>query len=408
MVSWSLILGLYFFSGIEYSQNISSNTIIYVSVSLITYIVSFYYGTIINSRIIRRNILTSKELRINTKVLFIPAMIGSFIWIIEIYRLNEVLFGQRIENFRISLLGVLGYIFLSISLVIWLLELTYSLRYGSYIRFHGIVSAIIFLIPSVITAGRQSILIIIVSSTIIMLYSLRFKIPYNIRRSFKIVIVCLIAMITIYLIYISDVRSGVSNKIALFEYILGSTTSQDTINFANLFGPFKDLIMEGLYYYSHELPMFEVFFREYDGPKFLGFFQFHYIGRRLPISWGLNYDNAWYYIDLMSERNDLYSHVWRTALSSIIVDFGRIGAQIYISILGILSGRVYNNYNKSETSYNFVLLAIICTGVIFSIQYSPFNETGWAYPLFWILLLPLMQRFKIIRIRGNNVTLGNN
>jgi hypothetical protein len=140
--------------------------------------------------------------------------------------------------------------------------------------------------------------------------------------------------------------------------------------------------------------MFEVFFNNYDGSLFFGMYQLHYISRRLPEFMNLNYDYASVFLDAMSNEFGLYSHVWRTAIAAFIIDFGRVGAVVLSAILGNIVGYKKKVFDNSNSIYDFLFLVILCVGAAFSIQYSPFNETAWAYPLFWLMIIPIIEKLR--------------
>ena len=92
--------------------------------------------------------------------------------------------------------------------------------------------------------------------------------------------------------------------------------------------------------------MFEVFFKNYDGPMFFGMSQLHYISRRLPDSLGLNVNVAQLYLDNIGDRLGLSSHLWRTVIASFVIDFGRGGAVFFTALLGFLVGRKKRIFRK--------------------------------------------------------------
>lgn len=401
-MAWGLIIGLYYTSGIEYNQKPTFNSLMYIILSLIIFTISYYLGKNTKIRHFHKNIVMSSsrnsnqfiESKINIRFYFILALIGIFLWLLDVIRLNNIILGFRIENFNISIVGAIGSILLNISLVVWLYQLIYTIRNNKKLGVMSLVSAVIYISFALVTAGRQAILIFFISSFIVLIYSLNLNNLYRYKNKIFISLSIAISIIFIYLINISISRSEVSNKVALFEYILNSSTSAQTLEFVNKFGIISDVILDIIYYYSQEVPMFDLFFNEYSGQKFWGIFQLHYVGRRLPY-FMINYDRLSAHINLIAYNANVVPVYWTTALSAFIIDFGRVGALFFISLLGVICGKVHKNFIRNNSTYNLMLLTMVCVGAAFSIQYSPFSEISWAYPLYWLLLTKNVPKIKL-------------
>ena len=141
----------------------------------------------------------------------------------------------------------------------------------------------------------------------------------------------------VYTTLISASRTAVSNKIDLFNYMYKSSVSEETVTILDKLGPFRTIIMEILFYYSHELSMFEILFSKYDGPLFWGMSQLSLIARNIPAGGGKTIsDVLWTYYDSVSDQAGVYAHVWRSAAGNCLVDFGIVGGLIFCLILGLL------------------------------------------------------------------------
>ena len=391
IASWGLIIGLYNFSGIIYNVDIELSTALYIAFNLLVFVIFYSIGKIMNNGDKSRNSEIYYMQRLNTKLYIKIALLGILMWLFDIYRLNSVAFGFRIEDLSISLIGAIGNMLLPLSLIIWLYELAFGIRFDKKLPSRAYLAATIFVVPSFVTAGRQPIIIICLSSVITLLYSLNQNKEYKYRRGIKNTLTLTIPLFISYLVLISNGRAGVSDKQVLFEYLFNSYTSTETINFVDAFGRFKDTILEGLYYYSHEIPMFGVLFKNYYfSPMFVT--QFPYISRRLPSFLNLDINIVEVYLSTLYSRSGLSSHVWRTIIGSSIIDFGRIGGIFFIGILGFLTGIKKGIFRKKNSIHELIFQSVICTGIFFSIQFSPFVETAWAFPLFWLIIIPSIEK----------------
>jgi oligosaccharide repeat unit polymerase len=386
LISWGFIFGLYYTSGIKYKFSLNYLTSAYIFLILILFLIFYFFG--INLKINKNRIDTiNYRKKIWTLLYFILSIFGIILWIFDVLRLNNINFGYRINNFSISIIGTLGMLFLNLALIVWLYELAYSINFNKRIPLKAYISVIIYLVPAFVTSGRQPILIIVISTFIILVYSLKKNQNYKFKKTIKKFILFGILSFFFYAIMISTKRAGVSNKAALFEEIFKSKTPVYLLDFTNCLEGLGEVILEAIYYYSHQLSMFEIFYNNYNGTKFWGLAQFHYIGRRFPDV----YYQAQTYIDITFSKVGVYSHVWMTAIASFIIDYGRFGTTIFVSILGFIIGRKRRKFNYIKTTYELVFLTLICTGIAFSIQFSPFSELSWAYPLYWLIVIPVFE-----------------
>ena len=90
------------------------------------------------------------------------------------------------------------------------------------------------------------------------------------------------------------------------------------------------------------------------------------------------------------QQGDFSLHTWGTFITDYIVDFGRFGALLACLLTGLLLGVVYQNLKNKETHIKVIQHCLIISGVIFSIQFSPFHELIWTFPLFFISFIEII------------------
>lgn len=391
--AYTIIIGLYLCAGILYGNQISSEVWFYIIGMFLLFILFFRLGEKIKFNGGNKNTIDE---RINLKPYTLIGLTGSVLWVFDLFRLNKITLGMRINNFSISFIGTIGFTLLTISLITWLFEFSYAIEDNRLPRLSGIISTILYLMVSVLTAGRQNILIWVITTMIIFFYGIKKK-SYKYTKKILVVMVILIIAIAFYQVLIAETRSGVSGldrKVTLYEYMYNSDTSEETVEFCEKFGIFDSSGIEMLYYYSHEIPMFAMFYENYNAEPLYGAYEFSYIARRLPGFLELDTSYIWGDIEQFSTRYSVYDHVWRTCLGSFIIDFGRIGTGFFVAVLGFLTGYAYKLWRSKENTFRLVKQAVICTGIAFSIQYSPFQEQGWAYALYWLGIIWLCELYK--------------
>jgi hypothetical protein len=130
----------------------------------------------------------------------------------------------------------------------------------------------------------------------------------------------------------------------------------------------RDGIAELLFYFSHEIPSFLVFWdSERPGP-YGGLWQFPFIARRLENVGLLSISVD----DRMNSVYDLYAasgrfaQVWQTWFRDLIIDFGTTGALIVSALLGFGAGRVQRRMMKNPSLSS----GFLYTGVLLCCAYS--------------------------------------
>lgn len=397
LIGWFFSWGLYLFSGISYHYKLSFLAGAYYWGVCIAVVIGFRisqrWRIVIGTRQKIRLILKLDTLTMDSYRLYCGIVIlGSILVVFDIMRLNTVSFNLH-SDLNISGIGNIGILMSGLGLILWLYECVYAIKNNVRFRLVSIICAIGYLIPALITSGRQSILIMAVSSFVVLFYCFS-KWPHYKHKAYIYVPIALAVFgLFVYTTIISASRTAVSNKIDLFNFMYKSSVSEETINLLEKMGPFRTIIMEILFYYSHELSMFEILFSNYDGPLFWGMSQLPLLARNIPVGNGKTiWDVLWTYYDGISNDADVYSHVWRSAAGNCLVDFGVVGGLIFAFIIGYIVGAFYKRSRLNDSVYSTVGLALICAGMLFAVQFSPICENYWLYPMIWWIFLPFAEK----------------
>lgn len=397
LIGWFFSFGLYLFSGISYHYGLSIEAGAYYWGVCIAVVIGFKFSQ--RWRVVfgqRKNIHfipRIDSITRNSYHLYCGVVIlGSFLVVFDIMRLNVISFNLH-SNLNISGIGNIGILMSSLGLILWLCECVYAIKNNVKFRPVAIICTIAYLIPALITSGRQSILIMAVSSFVTLFYCFSKWPHYKYKVYIYGPVVLAVLGLFVYTTLISASRTAVSNKIDLFNYMYKSSVSEETVTILDKLGPFRTIIMEILFYYSHELSMFEILFSKYDGPLFWGMSQLSLIARNIPAGGGKTIsDVLWTYYDSVSDQAGVYAHVWRSAAGNCLVDFGIVGGLIFALILGYLAGTFYKRSRLNDSAYSTVGLALICAGMLFAMQFSPICEAYWIYPMIWWILLPFAEK----------------
>lgn len=393
---WGFSFGLYCFSGIDYKYKLSLAAGIYYWLVPISAYLGFRVAKKYRFKVNRQSkylFPRINELSRSTHRLFsIFAWLGCILYIFDISRLNTISMALH-GSLNVSGLGNIGILLSGLGLILWLYECMRAIISNNKFRVSSYLSALSYLTPALLTSGRQSILIFAVSTFVVMIYCFSKVRRYRYINRLKLLLALAGIILFVYITFISASRTVVSNKIDLFNYMYNSSLSESTVTLLDNLGVFKTFVMEALYYYSHELSMFEILFSTYKGPKFWGMSQLTLVARNIPIGNGQTiFDLMWKHLDQISSQANVYSHVWRSAAGNCFMDFGIVGGLIYAFVCGYAVGRFYKKNQNASSIYNTVGLALLSAGMLFAMQFSPICEGYWLYPFFWWLVLPFVDK----------------
>lgn len=393
IISYSFLFLVHLFSGISFNVGYPLRILPYVILCLLLLLVGYKIGRSVNM------VSYSKSLKVRLSILTYLSIIGASIYVFDLFRLNTINFGLRIDDLQISIIGVIGNVFSSFGIIVWLSSLYNNRVFNLKIPFSSYICSICFVLGGVISAGRQAIILLSLCSLIMILWSSKKRkeivlkrIPKK-KRSFQLGTLILITLFFSYFIYISAFRTlifKINDKINAFENLFNATMSEKVINDIPLLGPLSDIYVEAVFYYSHQLTRLDLLFQNYDYTPLFGLYQFGYIERRLQSIFGPQSEISWdKQVQAIENMSGFYSHTWGTFINDYIIDFGRFGALLACLFTGLLIGIVYQNLKNYETQAKVIQHCLIISGVIFSIQFSPFNELIWTFPLFIISFIEI-------------------
>jgi len=139
----------------------------------------------------------------------------------------------------------------------------------------------------------------------------------------------------------------------------------------------RDGVTEVMVYFSHEIPSFLVFWEcEFPGP-YLGLWEFPFVARRL--------EDASLVTSTVEERMSIayesfaksgrFAQVWQTWIRDLVIDFGSLGALVVVAFLGLAAGRVYHRCQREislATSFLYVGVQLCC---VYAVLIVPTSDT---------------------------------
>lgn len=381
-IAYSFLILTHIFSGIAYYSGKIERIFPYFIACLLLLVLGEYLGAKITTT-------RGAFIKIKPKTLAYISSIGAILQVFDIYRLNEIIFATRIIDFQISPIGVVGSILSSIGLISWLSGLYEYCIHNIEIRYWAYLSILSYIAGGILTAGRQSIIIITLSSLVMFLWSRQKRKelgPEVLKHTKKPVFLVVIAsLFIIYFLVVPSVRSLVfdtDNKISMLEYGFNAKISESTTTMVHHMGPLSDIYIESLFYYSHQLRHLDLLNQYYDHFPLFGLAQLHYLERRVQWLIGEQNEICWRKVeDALEQKGAFDSHSWGTFIAGYILDFGRIGTLILCFFTGFIIGILYKNLKENESKPRFIRHCILLSGVIFSIQFSPLAELTWTSPL---------------------------
>lgn len=413
IVPWILCLMLYFFSGIKYSFNLNIFSFLYICSTLICFIVGYYIsikGKVNNNS----NILQIKNY--NKKKNFKPLVLVSFICVliytIYIYLNNDITIGvtRNIDtNFFTTLLLLVS----SSSLVVWLYELSYSILKNKKITKYGVLSAIIYNLPGIIISGRDALMIFLISTFIVFIYSVgclkqktNGKTLKTLKKLKKYGLIALI-IILLYLCLLSNNRYGTNDRSAInmFEWSAQCEFPEYLLFMNDKMGGIGKVANNAIFYYSSQISKYALIFDKYEGPYMYGLYQMHYISRLLPEQFNLNYKLVSKELEIIAIEAGApgIKVLWETGIGYSIYDFGKIGTLIFSFLGGYIVGLFSAYCKKNMNIEKLILNTFICVGLFWTVQMSPVFDYFYIFPLFWIMIIEIRTIRKKHIVNNNEV-----
>ncbi|MCI8394329.1 MAG: oligosaccharide repeat unit polymerase [Bacilli bacterium] len=392
IVPWLVCLLLYLFGGIDYTYKLNWKSFGYIFL----FWACFFGGSFIARKRKKKKVndcnLFQYSKKVPLKKFFILSLCSIIIYLIYVLSTNNIEFGVS-RNLNLNFLTTFLVLISSVSIIIWLYELIYAILNDTRIPLIAYLSAIIYCIPALVISGRDAIIIIILSTFISFLYSGNYAIKVLKKngktfKSLKKVLFALTGIILFYFLFLSSNRYG-SHMISLFEWSVNCRISPQLVYMTELLGSFGDFALNIIYYYSSQFSKFAFVYEFYNGPYLMGFFQLHYISRRLPTSMGLHYTRVTTSAAELMEGHGVpgLHSLWDTVIGYFIYDFGRVFALPMAAICGYFVGKMRNHFDQKRNIFSIILQVFICVGMFITVEFSPIFNVNWIFPLFWLIIL---------------------
>ena len=394
-IGFLFLLINYLFAGYHYNYKVSIETVIYVVIAITLFSVGNKAGFSSN------NNSNLQVFRLNIRTISLVALFGALITIYDYFRLNTIVLGARIEDQKLSIISVLGTLLTAFGIISWLYEFYHFIRNKRSIGIYGYLGLLSYISVGIISGGRQAILLLIIETTLVVLFAKKLpsigkiKLKHNNSITGLIVGIFIAVAIVAYLLSVSVVRSQIEStqqKVIIMESMAGGEVDKQVTDVADKLGPFSSMYIEFLFYYSHEYPRFSIMVDKYDYPPILGLCQFHYIGRRLSSITEPIIKEQDKYAESLIEQSGMYYHTWGTFLNGFIIDYGKIGSLFMLFIFGAMAGLYTKKSKKKDECTCIIRQSIACGGALFAIQFSPFFDMLWFVSLLFLVFVKIKDK----------------
>ena len=383
---WIMCLGTYITSGISYAgYGLSVYSVSFLLFCLMAFIVGRKKG--LNTKVKVFSSVLPKTI-VSMKALLL-GLLGAFMYIFDYLRLNGLAFlafdiGGK-QEVELSLLGTIGCLLLPLLLVQGLAIFVESLIKKNTFSFKALGILIFYTLPAALQGGRESILFILIGILSLYGYKATLKqkniyLPISLKRKnnkkiWNYIFLTLGVLFLGFSIYmISTVRFAESD-ISYFLYM--NDVPEDVVVQGEKWGTISFLYFNFLSYFSHQIPFLDLTLQEYEGPYFLGMYEFNIISRRLPDFLGLDYVLVFRSINkmLVEHNATMLQGEWNTVLGSFICDFGRLGAIFACYVIGNVLGKIRKKMVNSYDMRYAVLVSLLCLSAFSTVQLGPFFQT---------------------------------
>lgn len=418
-ISWEFSLLLYSFSGIVYPINLDLKVYLYI----LAFWSFFLFGTKIAKNVSARNRINEKKTndeiknieykRLNMRPIFIISLISTVLYIIAVNRLNPNVTMGITRGVKTNSLTTLFLLISSGSLIVWLYELLYSIRNQKKIKLYGLISAVLYNIPGIVISGRDALMIFMISTIIVVIYSLLYLkrkklLTSKIKRKIKFFTTLSVFLIILYLLLISSIRYGRNDNsvLTMFEWASGATFPSYLVNLYMKIGAFGKLILNIVFYYSSQFSKLTLVVKHFNGPYQFGMYQLHYIARLMPSFMGIDTDAVSKVLKPICDSYNLpgIKTLWGTMIEYSIYDFGKIGALIYSFIFGFIISKIVNknmnqiNKEVKQNELNIITIILVCVGMFTTVEISPLFDYFYVFPALWLIIIKVLYK----RFNGSN------
>lgn len=404
LASWEFCLLLYCFSGIVYPIKLGLDLFLYIILFLDIYLMGSFFAKVLYYR---RNKSTEKKTeKISDKKIyllpfFLICVAGTILYVSTVTFFNPDMKIGITRNVDLNAINTTCLVFSSGSLIIWLYELAYSLMNKKKITIYGVLSAILYNIPGIVIAGRDALMIFLISTFIVVIYSVLYLKKHSLlTKKFKqgIIISGILLLIVLfsYLFIISSTRYGTGENSVLetFEGASHAKFPKYLVDFYKNSGVLGKLVLNIVFYYSSQFSKLALIYDYYTGPYQHGLYQLHYVSRAINSFVPSGLSAVTTNVEQICAQNNVPGTkvFWGTIIEYSIYDFGRIGALIYSFILGFVIKLITIKNNKELSILNIITLTLICVGAFTTVEVSPIFDYFYIFPLIWLVLFKFIYR----------------
>ena len=314
---------------------------------------------------------------------------ASLVLIVDIIRNNNILLiGARIEDFEISLIGVLANFFAGLGLIPWLAQLYLFLLKNKSLPLFSFLSLFAFVAYDIVTGGRQTLFAAIISTIVMVAWCIKVRKQSICVQKIKIPKGIYVAAILFssYFLVVSSIRTIVQDtdeRISSLEYVFSATIGDETKDLIPKLGPLSSIYTEFGMYYSHELNRLDILLDYYNEPVYFIPFEMSFITRRIPFLSEIGNKQWKKQEQIFGSRVDFFSHTWSTFLGNFYVDYGFFGSIFMCFISGLLMGRFRRRFENTNEAILLVRLCVLMGGIFISIEFSPLSQLPWVVCMFF-------------------------
>lgn len=392
VVSWGFVFVMKYTSGLDYKYNVSSDSVKYIILCLLLFFLSYYmaYYTRWKNRHYKRNGSGEMNLNLATAI----SVIGMTLCVVSHIMSNGFDFGVRNDNFSASFVSNLGTYASLLGIYVWIYSLIDAIIKNNNIKIHHIICLFAGMSGALVSGNRWGVFYGMFSSVLAYLYALKCQKKYKYNKYIICGGVILVVISVVYFDYVIQKRFGIRDMVVMYDNVFNTTLSLNTQRVLSFLGPFKRIFEQMIYYFSQEINWFGQIYDSYTASPSWGAYEFHYVARRFETG-SERYFSACDLITRIGRSYGVKTGVYRTFLTGLLVDFGKGGTCVIMVLIGWLMGKSQKSFVKNQSVENVTKQIILCLGCVFSVIASPFSD-GWAFIFYWMLLIPLIKRIKII------------
>jgi hypothetical protein len=390
--SFGFVVVTFLFAGITYSDEVSFWAVVFLLVCSGAFIGGSHWGLRRGASRKQRPTATILNSRHWQRTCAVASILGAAIYAGDQLSYESFDLGARFIGSEVSIQRQIGFMLLCLGIIPWLYHVNALSSGRRGLGWLGVGALIAYVSKDVVAAARGHSTIACAATFIVFIHGMKgLNVTSRWRRMAMVILgTALLAASGAYISFIASNREEINSRassdkvIFLSEWFSGNV-KESTLRFLDYIGPARDSVAELLFYYSHELPNLSIYYDNYSGELWYGLANFSYVSRRLKPLVGDVAASLEDSVDVAFEHGGMTVHSWGTYVKDLMMDFGRVGSPLLCVLLGLLCGYATARVRRQGTGMDLVLQAMLCTGVVFSVQGFPLGEEGWAFPVFVLI-----------------------